>query len=178
MTRISPALVLCVAVLMATNAFGDQLVGVGLYCLSIESVGPPSKPLRAGERPPHLAFRVSNRSEIVDERKTFAVAPLNDEVFRSLAALTTDARICLSASHMTIRHGLDILFAWRVDTCTDFDCTNVRGFEDLNPKSQGRKKVQTSPPPPRADPSGLETPVPEDESVEGVKSAEGVGSLD
>ncbi len=120
MTRIPLGLVLGAMLFLATDALGDRLVRVGVFCVSAETYGTPTKTLRTGERYPQISFVVSNRSEIESERRIYAVAPLNDEVFRGLAALTKDARVCLTASLMTARHGLDILLAWGLETCVDF----------------------------------------------------------
>ncbi len=132
MTRISLGLVLGAVLFLPTDALGDQLVQGGVYCVSAESYQTPVKPLRTGERYPQILFVVSNRSEIEDERRIYAVAPLNDEVFRALTALAKDERVCLTASRMTVRHGLDILLAWGLETCVDFECSNVPKREEYS----------------------------------------------
>ena len=156
MTRTSLGLVLGAALFLATDALGDRLVRVGVYCVSAESYGTPVKTLRTGDRYPQISFLVSNRSEIEDERRIYAVAPLNDEVFRGLAALAKDARVCLTASHMTVRHGLDILLAWGLETCVDFECTNVPKYDDHEQGRLLRRATQASPLPPEAGPSNRE----------------------
>ncbi len=119
----------------AAAASADQLVGVGGYCVSVDTYRTRVSAPRAGERPPQVAFYVSNRAESEDEQKRYAVAPLNERVFQALARLSTDARICLMASHLSVRHGWDILFAWDLVECENFACTNVPAYEDY---TQGR----------------------------------------
>ena len=123
-------LVLVAGLLSFADASADQLVGVGTYCVSIDSHVRRDSPLRTGERPPRIAFYVSNRADLEDEQKRYAVAPLNERVFRALSRLSTDTRICLIASHLASRHGRDILFAWNLAECEDFACTNVPSYED------------------------------------------------
>ena len=156
MTRISLGLVLGAVLFLPTDALGDQLVRGGVYCVSAESYQTPVKPLRTGERHPQILFVVSNRSEIEDERRNYAVAPLNDEVFRGLAALAKDARVCLTASRLTSRHGLDILLAWSLETCVDFDCTNVPKYDDYVQGRPLRPATQARPLSPDAGPSNRE----------------------
>ena len=130
MTGLSLGLALGAVVCLATDASSDQLVRVGIYCVSLESFGTPVHALKTGERHPQTSFVMSNRAENEDERRVYSVAPLNDEVFRALAALKKDARVCLTANRMTVRHGLDLLLAWRIDACDDFECTNVPRFDE------------------------------------------------
>ena len=123
-------LALVAGLLSFADASADQLVGVGTYCVSIDSHVRRDSPLRTGERPPRIAFYVSNRADLEDEQKQYVVAPLNERVFRALAQLSTDRRICLMASHQASRHGRDILFAWNLAECEDFACTNVPSYGD------------------------------------------------
>ena len=123
-------LALVAGLLLFTDASADQLVGVATYCVSVDFQLTRDPPLRTGEMSPRIAFYVSNRADLEDEQKQYVVAPLNEGVFRALARLSTDARICLMASHMTVRHGRDILFAWNLEECEDFSCTNVPRYGD------------------------------------------------
>ncbi len=136
MTGVSRSLLLgAVLLLPAADALGDRLIGAGVFCVSAETYQTKAKVRTIGQRDPQIAFYVSDRSEIEDEKKFYAVAPLNDEVFRGLAALPKDARICLTASQMSVRHGHDLLFAWDLQACVNFDCTNVPAYDEY---TQGR----------------------------------------
>jgi hypothetical protein len=168
MTRIPLGLVLGAVLFLATDALGDGFAAVGVYCVSVGPHGPPVKALRTGERQPQISFRVSNRSTIEDELRIYAVAPLNDEVFRGLAALSEDARVCLTANRISIRHGLDILLAWSLETCVDFECTNVPRYDDYVQGRPLRRATQAGPPPPDAGPSNRE-PSPRVRPVESIE---------
>ncbi len=131
MTGVSRSLLLgAVLFLAAADALGDRLVRTGVYCVSVETYQTKAKIRTTGQRHPQIAFYVSDRSEIEDEKRLYVVAPLNDEVFRGLAALSKGARICLTASHMSVRHGPDVLLAWDLQACVNFDCTNVPAYDE------------------------------------------------
>ena len=168
MTKVSFGLVLGAVLFLATDALGDRLVAVGVYCVSVEPYGAPVKAQRIGERQPQISFRVSNRSEIEDELRIYAVAPLNGEVFRGLSALAKDARVCLTANRISVRHGSDILLAWSLETCLDFECTNVPRYDDYVQGRPLRRATQARPLPPDAGPSNRE-PSPGARSVESIE---------
>ena len=123
-------LALVAGLLWFTDASADRFVGAGTYCVSVDLRVARDSPLRKDEIPPAITFHVSNRADLEDDQRRYVVAPLNEGVFRALARLSTDARICLMASHPTARHGGDILFAWNLEECEDFACTNVPRYGD------------------------------------------------
>ena len=118
-------LALITGLLWFTDASADRFVGAGTFCVSLDLRVARGSPVRKGERSPPIAFYVSNRADLEDDRRRYVVAPLNEGVFQALARLSADARICLMASYLTVRHGDDILFAWNLEECEDFACTNV-----------------------------------------------------